>query len=538
MRVRPILLLTMTLAAQNLAPPPWIRQGGVVNAAGRMPFSSPGGGLAPGTLVTIDGLRFAPGKVSVELEAGGRVYEAGILQVSGERILARLPLFSYSGPGRVFVKAGGRRSTGADVVLAPAAFGIFTVNGQGWGSAASVESPAAAPVPLPAFRPGERASLFGTGLGRFEPSAIEIFVGDQRATGVRRTGREGVEQLSFEIPKGVQQGCAVPVLVRTGSRTSNSATLSVGEGACGQTPGWYEQLRSPGRRTGVMVLLHSDAILELTPGKPVHFSVDNLLAGFHARPKGQQGGLPDVLPPAGDCQTWAGPVDANHLALPTLLGPSPDGGDAGLDLGPDVADRTSGTEDLDAGPSLRVTGPEGTRKVLRGKKSPHLYSAILGGDPPVTRIPPTPLFLAPGAYQIELPGGAGLEGAIAALTVPPPVIWNNRDEVAIVDHRSGVELNWKLPIGYTALVVVWNIDRRNGFGGIALCLPPLGATRFRVPATAVANLPTTVMSGSDLSLGFAAVAAVPIDPAPFTAKGLDYSRAIAVSLSGRTVVIR
>ncbi len=40
-------ILVALVCAQNLSAPPWIRKGGVVNAASHLPASVPGGALAP-----------------------------------------------------------------------------------------------------------------------------------------------------------------------------------------------------------------------------------------------------------------------------------------------------------------------------------------------------------------------------------------------------------------------------------------------------------------------------------------------------------
>ena len=490
-----------------------------------------GGALAPGALIVIDGIRFSPSDVAIEIETGGKSYPAAVVSADAEHILARMPDFKQAGRARLFVVSHGQRSAGSDINLTTSAFGIFTANGEGWGPAGAVHQAGQSPAALQLLRPGQEMTISGTGFGTGGP--VQVLVGDLPAAHLRRTSANGVDQLTFRIPQEVPVGCAVPVVVTTGSASSNTATLQIGAGAtCGSARNWFDDLRAPGRTSANLVLLRSDVILELTPGKPVRFALDNFIGGFAHHLEGKPTGPFDLLPAPGACVNWAGSLDSNQLALPSLLGENLD------DPGPEIGNHASGIEDLDAGPSMTVTGPEGARKAARARNRPRTYSAVLGGNPPVTRIKPTPLFLAPGQYRIESPGGEHVSAVDINVDVGPVIEWRNRDHVTTLDRHSGVDLEWTLPLGYTAIAFAWNVSRRNSFGGFAVCLPPIGATRYRIPAAYVANLPATVISASDLSLGFVGVAAVPLDPPSFEVKGIERGRAVFASLSGRSVIVQ
>ena len=67
--------LAVVALAQFRPAPPWIRQGGVVNDASRLPADIPGGALAPGAIVSIDGLRFVP-DATVEVATPRSVLQA------------------------------------------------------------------------------------------------------------------------------------------------------------------------------------------------------------------------------------------------------------------------------------------------------------------------------------------------------------------------------------------------------------------------------------------------------------------------------
>ena len=504
----------ISVCAQNLSAPPWIRQGSVVNAASHLPSSVPGGALAPGALVAIDGLRFDPSAIAVEIESGDRIYPATLVSATPEHILTRMPDHAQSGHGRLFVVSHGKRSVGYEIAVASGAFGIFTANDQGWGEAKSLAG---------IVRPGGRVTLVGTGLGHEGTDTIQVLVGGRRASHLRLSRQDGIDRLSFTLSSDTPAGCAVPVSVTVGSVTGNSATIPVGSGgACEPARNWFGQMRVPGGRSGNVVLLHSDAILELAPGQPVHFMVDNLLAGFAHHLSGKASGPLDLMPPAGACMNWAGPLDSNQMELSSIMG---------------MVQDSSGAN-LDAGASVSVSGPDGVRRAMSSGKKPQIYSAILGGDPPLSRVAPTPLFLAPGQYRVDIPGGTDVGAAKAVVEVPRPIVWRNRDGVTVLDRRVGTELAWTLPRGYTAVVFAWNINRRSSSAGFAVCLPPLRAEVFRIPPTAVANLPVSGVSGSDLSLGFVGVGAVPVEPPSFSAGGLDQARIVSASLSGRSVVVK
>lgn len=528
-----MVLLTSTLLGQSLSAPPYVTQDGVVNAASRIPVALPGGALAPGALVEIDGLRFTPSDLKVEIATAHRTYSAAIVQATPEHILVKLPNFTERGAARLYVRSRGQRSSGSDIILGSAAFGIFTVNGKGWGAARA----------LPILHPGDEVSLAGTGLGHASTSNIQVFVGGRKAAPVRRSasggGSQQEDRLRFVLPSDVPQGCAVPVTVSTHEvnrnvATSNVATIAIASGAqCAWSPAWLNR-GGAGKKSGTVLLLRSDLILELAPGKPVHFLVDAMTAGFAERLKDDLPALFDLMPPAGACMSFAGHLNDNDLVLPSLIQQS---------LGGDEMDVPGLTEngfvkDLDAGSELTITGKAGTRSAIRSTHPPLLYTKLLGGDPPFSHITPTPPFLIPGPYRIEFPGGANVGAASAQVEVPAEAVWTNRDAMTALDRREGAAPEWTLPPNYQAVVIVSNIDRRKSLAGYTLCAAPPGATRLHVPPSALANLPATRVGGSDLSLGFMGIAAIPMNPATLDAKGLDSGLAIFVSLSGRSVVIK
>lgn len=532
-------LFAISVAAQNFSAPPWVKPGSIVNAASHLPARIPGGALAPGALAVLDGLHFDPADLHVELESDGTVTKAIILSAASDHVLVQLPSTNRTGPARLFVRSGRRRSIGSEIVLGAAAFGIFTANGKGWGPAASLDRATSTLQALPSVRRGATITLSGTGLGKVPAREIEVLVAGQRASHVSRTESNSLDHLSFTVPADAPLGCAVPVVVKAGGIFSNTVVVSIaGPSGCRGSEMWYEQEAARGERSATALLLRAEVVLELRRGNPVPFALDTFSADFVRHKGDSQVGPLGLLPPPGACISWAGNMNANELMLPSLIGPLPDSTDTGLDLGPEIAAQTAALEDLDAGPSLTITGPEGARPAVRSSHKPRVYTRILGGNPPLSRIPATPLFLNSGDYRIEIAGGADVGPGVALLHVPRQILWRNRESTPLLDRNAGALLEWTLAPNYIGAAVAWNIDRRNGVAGFTMCMAPPGATQFRLPPSSIANLPATPATPSDLSLGFLGVAALPLDPASFGTQGIDRGRLIAASLSGRTVIIR
>jgi uncharacterized protein (TIGR03437 family) len=85
---------------------------------------------------------------------------------------------------------------------------------------------------------GETIALFATGLGAVTTrNGLQVAIAnptvwiDGQMAGVSFAGRapgfEGLDQINVQVPVGVRRGMAVPVVVASGSRSSNQALLAV-----------------------------------------------------------------------------------------------------------------------------------------------------------------------------------------------------------------------------------------------------------------------------------------------------------------------
>ena len=116
-----------------------------------------------------------------------------------------------------------------NVVVVPAVPSIFTFNGAAAGPAAAENAVTGtiinADTPL---QDGQYVALYMTGLGA-PPGATTVTVGGQNCP-VQYAGvvgsYAGLDQVNCQIPSGVS-GSAVPVIVTTNGRPSNTATLNI-----------------------------------------------------------------------------------------------------------------------------------------------------------------------------------------------------------------------------------------------------------------------------------------------------------------------
>jgi uncharacterized protein (TIGR03437 family) len=118
-----------------------------------------------------------------------------------------------------------------NVVLVPAVPSIFTFTGVAAGPAAAENAVTGAIInantPLHA---GDYVALFLTGLGQAQTTTT-VTVGGQSCAGQyffagSVASYEGLDQINCQIPSGVT-GAAVPVIVTTNGRASNTATLNI-----------------------------------------------------------------------------------------------------------------------------------------------------------------------------------------------------------------------------------------------------------------------------------------------------------------------
>ena len=217
---------------QNVSAEQWVQYyrsfptvvSGVLNGASHL-----AGAIAPGELVLITGSGLGPAQVVSAVPNSDGLYPA---QLAGTTVLVNgmpVPLVSTSatqvtaavldsitGIAQVTVIYQGQTSAAFPVPVAPAAPGIFTVDGTGQGHAATVNQDGLINT---AAHWGDVMTLYVTGLGQ-APSAVTIHGYNLSVTplSVDKGTVPGVMQIKVPIPTG--QDCDTQVVVQVGDATS------------------------------------------------------------------------------------------------------------------------------------------------------------------------------------------------------------------------------------------------------------------------------------------------------------------------------
>ncbi len=446
----------MALAA---ADPPAIRSNGVVNAAGEVPSSLPGGAIARGARIAIHGVRLEGGAVSVH--AAGVERAARILSSSGDRIEAVMPAAVPAGPATVVVRTAAGASAPFAIRAVHAAPGLYSINGKGWGPARATPAVSAA---KPA-RPGQTIAIDATGVG----ASTEVFVGSRPA----RVLTPAASGIRFEIPSAAPEGCHVPVQARTpGGPLSNTVTIPIrrAPGACEPAP-YFPMSSWSGRRAALVVLARTEFHDVDTHGD---FTLDEMLALFLR----VTGDPPDPLlmtPPAFACATYA-TTGVDDISLrPSFIGA--------------LLNSLRG-EALDPGYRVDLSRGGSIRRAPRIGVAPGVHRITLGGTDGRAASRRLPLFFEPGAYVAGAAGGYEVGAFQVGLESPARFEWTNRAALATIDRGRDTTIEWRGATAGNAISIFGvAIDRANSAAACWMCMGEASAGRFTVPGAVLATLP-------------------------------------------------
>ncbi|HEX6895205.1 MAG TPA: hypothetical protein VF146_08030, partial [Bryobacteraceae bacterium] len=543
---------------------PAIASGGIVNAASYTPASMAAGALARGSFFTIFGTNIGPaqyqsqtsyplptslGGVSVKISGGGNSVNAYLVFASATQINAIVPSNAPTGDVQVVVTYQGVAGAPAAAKIVDSNFGVFSMSsGRGPGIIQNYVSATELPLNTrtTTAKPGQVEILLGTGLGPISapdynappvgtlPVSVQVFVGGKSALvsySGRMPGTAGVDQINFQVPADAPSGCYVPVQVKTGSMYSNIVTMSIdAQGrTCSDPLNPFSELVSGGRKGGSVFLIRANAHAQIDPSQaPLDLALDLGIAAFENNTaKGDSGFNPLFsLPPVGTCSSYSGNLD-----LSSLLSSDPSGllGGTGL-LG----------SDLDAGPAISITGPKGNSIPLQHmdtEKNTGPYIGLLGGSLPLGEGLNLPPFLDPGTFRISGPGGKDVGPFQVSMTVPAPINWTNRNQLATIDRSRDLTFTWSGGNSSTLVLLAGaGVDQTAKAAGGFFCFVPSAPGSYTVPAPVLGNLPAT--AGNSSALGAVIVGSFPTDYAHFTASGLDSGMAFNATLFLTTVTLK
>ena len=552
---------TFTLTQAGGASPtsPNIADGGIVNAA-----SNRAGTIARGSFFTIYGTNLGPapyqqvqgypipdtmGGVVVTVSQGSYNKRAYLHFVSPPQINAILPSDTPPGNVLVTVNYNGNVSATATMNVVDTNFGVFsTASGPGPGIVQNYNSATDEPLNLQSYplKPKQIAILWGTGLGPVTtgdntpppggdlPVTVEVRVGGKLANKIysgRAPTFAGVDNVYFEIPADAPTGCSVPVQINAGGVVSNTVRIAISPDGkkCQDTASPMASIPVTGAKHGTLGLMRIVMTGTIDSNKPtVNNTFDVGMGLFSSTPAGGELAFSPFmnLPPIGTCSSTSKALDAGSVIA-----------SSGLSL-----DHSNSTQ-LDAGAQLTVTGPNGSQKLQHFDPNAGSgpYVTLIGGTVPMDGAQSLPAFLDPGSYTISGPGGKDVGAFSAALTVANPLTWNNAAQLAAVNRAAGLTVTWSGGDATQSVIIAGgSTDQKTKKSGGFVCLAPVSAGTFTVPANVLNDLPpTTATIGSSDSMGMVSVMSMPLTTPPaFTAPGLDAGRLFYSLITVRAVPVQ
>jgi uncharacterized protein (TIGR03437 family) len=552
-----LFVITAVMAVTAQAQAPTIASDGVRNGASYTIAGLPNSGIAQGSIFVIFGDNLGPANIvqvsafplptaaglagtSVRVTVGGNTQNAIMLYTLKTQVAAVLPSNTPLGTGTVTVTYNGQTSNAAPITVLAGSFGTFTRNQGGTGPSIIQNFNSQGDEPfntlLDSARPGQIVTLWGTGLGPVSGNEagqplpgnmgnvnVRVFVSGREAT-IDYRGRSGccvgIDQIVFRVPSGVS-GCHAPVTVQVGDIVSNFTSMSIADngGVCNDPGGFsvsdLERARANGGlRIGGVSMVRSETQLNV-PGASGTFVIESGAGSFFRLSLDQllsQSGTANPFNP-GSCTVSVERVGAGASPPPAQI------------------------TGLNAGPSISVNGPAGSRAMFPQQGFVGIYSA----NPPFSQSfpgqPAQPQFLVPGAYTSTGTGGADVGPFTANLTIPPGTTWANQASVSVVTRSAGQLVTWTGgdPNGFT-YIAGGSVNAANTASATFVCFERTSAGQFTIPSSVLLALPA---SGTQVgfSLGTLIVGTI-TTPSFFTASGLDIGSSTYISTVSKAVDYR
>jgi uncharacterized protein (TIGR03437 family) len=524
-----------------------------VNAASSTPNGLANGSIAQGSLFTIYGARLGPtqpaqaasfplsttlGGVTINIGQGANAVKVIPYYVSANQVNAIMPSNAPLGMQPIYVIYNGTTSNPSPVKIVPASFNFFSFNGAGSGTAAALNFTASGGIfnsPQATAKPGQIVVAYGTGLGPI-PTAdaqpapgnspttpIQVFVGGVSASVAysgRAPGTSGEDQINFTIPANSPTGCWVPVYAVANGITSNAVTLAIdANGApCSDVANPLSQAFIAGKKLGLLDLVHTDTLQDLTVASPVTIQNDFLVADFGATP---------VTP-------WP---------FATLFSQPPPGACTLIQHGSDIfGNDTTGAIDpetsLGIPATFTVSGSGGTKQIAPASGSA-AAAYLIGSATPAFAGLPNQVFLSPGPFTVSAAAAGSIGAVQASITMPTAFTWTGRSNLGTVPRSSPLNLSWSgLAANQYMAIFGGTTDLPTNSSSMFYCLAPAGSSSFTVPPQILSAVPATrgnaFQSKSAILMWTIAIG----NGTPFTASGLDSAYAIGAYVLGKTVAFQ
>jgi uncharacterized protein (TIGR03437 family) len=462
----PLFLSSLAFAA------PVINTGGIVNAASYVPLAIPSSGIAQGSFFVIFGDGLGPANIAVApnlnfttalagttvtvTPAAGPAVQCYLYYTVDRQVSAILPSTIRTGPATVSVSYNRENSEPVAITVVRSDFGIFTSNQRGSGPAAilnfggsnaglnSLSNPAT---------DNQILVLYGTGLGPIvgadnaPPGAVSppditvrVLVWNQSVS-PQFAGRApefpGEDQINFQLPPNVPDGCFIPIAIQVNDIVSNYATFAktANGGRCTtELPATaLQRLDSSGSIIIGQLSLARAALSASLFGLNLNVTTDLAGGVFTALDR-------------------ASLYDVN--LTPGAIPPLTPNGTCFVQTFPSVTPPTSTVPPvaatLDAGP-LTLSGPNSkTQTLAYTSGTGYLKGLAQAGAipglpiPGLLSVPPgsPQSYIEPGLWTIKGNGGPDIGPFAASITVPTPVTCANCDKFATIDRSKPLKIDW------------------------------------------------------------------------------------------------
>ena len=437
----------------------------MVNQASQIPTTLAGGSIAHGATFTIRGVHFGSA-ATVSVRNGKVTTPVRVLAVQPEKIEALMPDTAPPGPSTLVVTAGGASSKPFSMEVAASNPGIFSQNKYGWGPG-QIENidPNGKRTLNSTTRtatPGQRVAMRITGLGK--GSAATVVVGNRTAAGVARPATQtGEQEISFAIPSDAPSGCYVPVyLLAAPTRASNVVTMTIQSAAnrsakCDAGP--VPSLEA--KRVAMVVVTRTNWFKH-----GASINKGEMMATFAVRDPDLSLSPLLLLPPPGTCTAYTSTLQSTKSSPITIS---------------DSLFGEIGSEGLAAGSQV-VLGRDTRRTIIPWDRNAVGYYH--------GKVPPR--LLNPGKFFLSGPGGLDVSAFRVTAEAPVPFEWTDREKIEVVARSRGLPLHWTgKTTGHSMILLATNVDQVSTAIGTCLCIAPLNATHFEIPAVMLANIPAS-----------------------------------------------
>ncbi len=551
--------VAVAITANSAAQTPAIAAGpaGVVNNANYAPSGLPNAGIAQGSIFAIFGTNLGPASLqqqpsyplnknlagtSVKVTVNGTTVDAIPIYTVSSQVGAVLASNTPIGTGTVTLTYNGQTSAPHPIEVVANSFGSFSLNQKGSGPAVVTDVNYSPFTLTNAAAPNQTIIIWGTGLGAISGDdaatpnpkdltniPVEVLIGGKTAP-LRYRGRSGccagLDQIVADIPSGLS-GCYTSLIVKINNTVSNASTIPVAASGkvCSDSNGFagtdLEAALAKGEvRIGFLGLGRQTTKSSLPPlPNPIpgfgDTTTDDAFGGFYKYTPQQFTASQGLFRQAsfGSCVVTTVSFDANSNFDPVLP----------------VA--------LDAGPSIAINGPNGTKQMSRDGQF-GFYSADLGGSNG------TPLYIpnAGGTFTFMGTGGADVGPFNASISLAAPLVWTNIDSITDVQRLQGQTVTWTGGDPSTYVVIsgtstTVSTGSESGSSVTFSCTAPVNPGTFTVPSAVLLGLPvsqTVEISGVTIGTGALSVSNYTL-PKKFTAPGLDQAYLDAYVTSAKTV---